>query len=110
MSLRKSPTLTPKFLAANRSNAAKSTGPRTARGKAVSSLSRLKHGDRSPKLRALISCLRYNPYRLGELADQILTSQEKAHPIYGSLIRAWERQFGPGRAQAKAAKDDFPNV
>ena len=33
MSLRKSPTLTPALLEANRRNARKSTGPRTARGR-----------------------------------------------------------------------------
>jgi len=42
--LRKSPTLTPRFLEANRKNAQKSTGPRTREGKAVSALNALKHG------------------------------------------------------------------
>ena len=40
----KSPTRTAAFLAANRRNALKSTGPRTARGKARSCLNNLKHG------------------------------------------------------------------
>ena len=44
MSLRKSPTLTPALLAANRRNAKKSTGPRTARGKAWSRLNSLRDG------------------------------------------------------------------
>jgi len=42
--LRKSPTRTEKFLAANRRNALRSTGPRTARGKAWSCLNNFKHG------------------------------------------------------------------
>ena len=42
--LRKSPTRTEAFLAANRRNSQKSTGPRTPQGKARASLSRLKHG------------------------------------------------------------------
>jgi hypothetical protein len=42
--LRKSPTRTEAFLAANRRNALKSTGPRTARGKAWSCMNNLKHG------------------------------------------------------------------
>jgi hypothetical protein len=47
MCLRKSPTRTPALLAANRANAAKSTGPRTARGKRVSAWNKLRHGFRS---------------------------------------------------------------
>jgi hypothetical protein len=48
VSLRKSPTRTPAFLAANRANAKKSTGPRTPEGKARVALSQLRHGGRSP--------------------------------------------------------------
>jgi len=44
MPLRKPPTRTPEFLAANRRNAKKSTGPRTSEGKAVAALNALKHG------------------------------------------------------------------
>ena len=44
MSLRKPPVLTPKLLAANASNATKSTGPRTPRGKAFSKLNGWKGG------------------------------------------------------------------
>jgi hypothetical protein len=44
MSLCKSPARTPAFLAANRRNAQKCTGPRTPQGKARSSLNALKHG------------------------------------------------------------------
>jgi len=42
--LRQSPTRTPAFLAANRHNSQKCTGPRTPAGKARSSLNALKHG------------------------------------------------------------------
>jgi len=48
MSLRKSPRLTPALLAANRRNAQKSRGPRTAGGKARARLNRLRHGRWSP--------------------------------------------------------------
>jgi len=44
MCLRKSPTRTPAFLAANRANAARSTGPRTAQGKRSSAWNALRHG------------------------------------------------------------------
>ena len=47
MCLRKSPTRTPAFLAANRANAARSTGPRTAQGKRTSAWNALRHGYRS---------------------------------------------------------------
>ncbi len=50
MPLRKSPTRTPAMLAANRANALKSTGPRTARGKAQVALNRLKHGGYAVRL------------------------------------------------------------
>ena len=44
MSLRKSPQLTPALLAAARSNAQHSTGPRSAAAKQNSRLNALKHG------------------------------------------------------------------
>jgi hypothetical protein len=44
MLLRRSPMLTPRSLAARRTNALKSTGPRTPCGKARVSLNALKHG------------------------------------------------------------------
>ena len=44
MSLRKSPRITPALLAANRRNAQRSTGPRTAAGKQNSKFNSLKHG------------------------------------------------------------------
>jgi hypothetical protein len=48
--LRKSPTRTKAFLAANRRNALKCTGPRTPEGKARSSLNNLKHGRYAKRL------------------------------------------------------------
>ncbi|HUI42700.1 MAG TPA: hypothetical protein VL523_12100 [Terriglobia bacterium] len=54
MPLRRSSTLTPASLAARRANALKSTGPRSARGKACVSFNALKHGRyaaRAPLLR-----------------------------------------------------------
>jgi len=48
--LRKSPTRTEAFLAGNRRNALKSTGPRTARGKSRSCMDNLKHGRYAKRL------------------------------------------------------------
>jgi hypothetical protein len=53
MSLLKPRIMTPARLAANRCNALKSTGPRTARGKAQSCLNRLKTGGRYKKQKHL---------------------------------------------------------
>ena len=47
MSLLRKRIVTPRMLAANRLNAQKSTGPRTAAGKARSRMNALKHGERS---------------------------------------------------------------
>jgi len=48
MSLCKRPTMTPKRLAANAANAKKSTGPRTLRGKIISSWLNGRKGGRPP--------------------------------------------------------------
>lgn len=56
--LRQSPRLTPASLAARRANALKSTGPRTDRGKAWSSLNALRHGRRAQDLLAKIARMR----------------------------------------------------
>ena len=83
MSLRKSPTLTPALLAANRRNARKSTGPRTRRGKAWSQLNRLKEGWRSREytdfLKALIDA---PPGRVGAVASAMLEAKEVVHPRF----------------------------
>ena len=47
LSLRKRPIVSEAMLAANRANARKSTGPRSAEGKARSRLNGFKHGQRS---------------------------------------------------------------
>ena len=54
MSLRKSPTLTPALLASNRRNAKKSTGSRTAWGKAWSRLNRILDGWQWPECSNLV--------------------------------------------------------
>ena len=63
MSLRKLPCLTPASLAARRTSALKSTGPRTERGKARVALNALKHGQRAVGLREQLARA---GYRKGE--------------------------------------------
>ncbi len=60
MSLRKSPTLTPKMLAANRRNARRSTGPATAGGRWNVSQNALQHGHSARSLRRSMLALREN--------------------------------------------------
>ena len=87
MSLRKSPTLTPARLAANRRNAQKSTGPRTARGKAWSRMNGLRTGSRSPAYWALWrALLEAPPGAIDRVADEVLTPEQASHPLFGSLV------------------------
>ena len=82
MSLRQSPTLTPALLAANRRNARKSTGPRTARGKAQARMNALRRGDRSRLRRGLlVSLLNAPPGGVARLAHALLTPEMSLCPL-----------------------------
>jgi hypothetical protein len=86
MSLRKSPILTPALLASNRRNAKKSTGPRTARGKAWSRLNHLRHGTRSPEYIKFLEALLDAPAgRVGVTAQALLSSKPVLHPLFVEL-------------------------
>jgi len=81
MPLRKPPTRTPEFLAANRRNAKKSTGPRTQEGKAVAALNALKHGAYALQLPEILrsaghqgSAALYHRVR-GEITDTFAAGQ-----------------------------------
>ena len=87
MPLRKSPILTPALLAANRSNAQKSTGPSTRRGKAQSCLNRLKTGQRPGVYRGLwLGLLHARPGAVGRMADALLTRERAAHPLFAEVV------------------------
>ena len=119
MSLRKSSTLTPARLAANRRNALKSTGPRTAAGKAWSRLKGLRHGSRSLAyqkfLRALLDAA---PGGIERLARTALTPEQAAHPLFARTVDSSRRveleicrDFRRGRLELesrrrKSAKSD----
>ena len=82
MSIRRSPRLTPRSLAARRANALKSTGPRTPCGKARVSLNALKHGRsaaRAPRFRERLLRAGY-PYK---------------KPSTETCARVWPRLSGP---------------
>src|ERR1700692_2816023 len=104
MSLRKSPTLTTRFLAANRSNAAQSTGPRTRRGKAFSSLNRMKNGTRSRAYRRFFYWLIEFPSAIDRLADALLTPEQRSNQVFADLLATWPR-FGRGSSGRKNGKN-----
>ena len=86
MSLRKSPTRTPALLAANRRNAQKSTGPRTARGKAWSCRNHLQTGGDSPEYKNfLYTLMNAPPGRVGLMAEALLRAQKVRHPLFVQL-------------------------
>ena len=86
MSLRKSPTLTPALLDSNRRNAKKSTGPKTARGKAWSRLNHLRNGARSLEyINFVEALLDAPPGRMGVTAQALLASKQALHPMFREI-------------------------
>lgn len=96
MPLRKSPERTPAFLAAHRANVRKSTGPRTAEGKARVRLNALKHGGRSALFVEFTRTLRLPPRLLRSLCTKTRLPFERIGPLQMSLLRWWlAREWGP---------------
>jgi len=91
MALRKSP-MTPARLEANRRNAKKSTGPRTARGKSQSRLNGLRRGGRSRLYNDLLLALsNAPPGAVGKTAQAVLTPAQAAHPLFAELVEIFRR-------------------
>ena len=87
MSLRKSPTLTPARLEANRNNARKSTGPRTRRGKAQSRMNGLRTGLHSDFYRGLVEALvDAPPFSVDKTASAFLTPEQARHPLAIEMV------------------------
>jgi len=87
MSLGKSPTLTPARLEANRRNAQKSTGPRTARGKAQSRMNSLRTGTRSAlHENFFLLLLDAPPCSVDRVARAILTPEQAAHRLLAQTV------------------------
>lgn len=78
VSLRKRPTVSEAMLAANRANARKSTGPRTAEGKARSRMNRFKHGGRSRLHRQLLSAVWSDHYFALQHMDLLFALRQSA--------------------------------
>jgi epoxyqueuosine reductase QueG len=98
MSLRKSPTRTPALLEANRRNARKSTGPRTARGKTQTGMNAWRNGGRSRLRRHLwVTLLNAPPGRVEAWAKALMTTEMNLNPhmreVAEIIIQA-ERETG----------------
>ncbi len=81
MSLRKSPTLTPARIEANRRNAKKSTGPRTAQGKSQSRMNGLSTGLHSSFYYDFVMAMvEAPPNSVDKTAAAVLTPEQARHP------------------------------
>jgi hypothetical protein len=111
MSLRKSPKLTAALLAANRQNAQKSTGPRTARGKTRARLNGLRHGRRSPLFVSFRSALWENPpNKSRSVSERLLRLEEARHPLFAYYIRESGRVRTRNLGYALTAKRKLKQV
>jgi hypothetical protein len=88
MSLRKSPELTPRLLAAARNNAQRSPGPRSAAGKQNSKMNALKHGERAQPENhyQVMRALGEDPEEFDNLKQELMTA-------YGPGDALWETQI-----------------
>ena len=85
MSLRKPYVMSPARIAANRRNARKSTGPRSARGKAQS---RLRNGGRSRLYQDFMwKLMDAPPAGVARRARAVMTPELAAHPRFRELAR-----------------------
>jgi len=88
MSLRKSPRLTTRLLAANRQNAQNSTGPRTSAGKERSRWNALKHGryTASDATRESMLALGEDPEGFERLYQELLSAYEPADALWAKQV------------------------
>lgn len=117
MSLRKSPTLTPALLEACRRNAQKSTGPRTAPGKANMRMNALREGRRSRLWRRFADALFSAPPGAVEGSVRALLTPDLARcPLFTNLAevainaespqREWLRQLRAHLRRMRQRKKD----
>jgi hypothetical protein len=112
MSLRRSPRLTPALLAANRLNAQKSTGPRSARGRDRAALNSLKHGLRSPWFEEILLKTGESPEKFGQAVQGlfgILKPRNRPEAVraarYTKMVWAFRRRFARYRFQRTRRKE-----
>jgi hypothetical protein len=90
MALRKNP-MSPARLEANRRNAKKSTGPRTARGKSQSRLDGLRSGGRCLYGDLLLALADAPPCAVAKTARTVLTPARAAHPLFAQLVEIFRQ-------------------
>jgi hypothetical protein len=84
--------MTPARLEANRRNARKSTGPRSARGKSQSRMNSLRGGARSRLYHdLLLALLDAPPCAIAETARAALTPAQAAHPLFAELVETFRQ-------------------
>lgn len=96
--------MTDRKRAANRANAAKSTGPRTEQGKRRSSLNSLKHGLHARSFREAMEALGEDPREYDRLHRDFIVSFDPATPFEAALVEdlamLWWRKARAERGQA----------
>lgn len=83
---RRHKTVTPKQLAANRANATKSTGPKSAQGKTVSKLNALKHGILSQQVLVRGANLKESRNELMKLQQRFWDEWQPVGPVEELLV------------------------
>jgi len=104
MNIEPRPTLSHRRIAANRRNALKSTGPRTADGKRRSSLNALKQGLGAESFHEVMRSLGENPREFEQLHQDLIGSCQPANALEAKLVedlaRLWWKKARAERAQA----------
>jgi len=103
MSLRRSPVLTPRALAAWRANALKSTGPRTPEGKARVRFNALRFGGRSARMASYYyRRFGWNPREMPALFRACPAADEQLNPLQKVLVGNWlVTECGPHSPEVK---------
>src|SRR5215831_4052721 len=94
--------LSPKELAARRGNARKSTGPRTAEGKARVSLNRLLHGGRSAHFKAFLRQIGANERAFFAVCKSARLPGEPVGIVQAAVVNLWLKSPRSGGFPRKA--------
>ena len=95
MLLRKPPTITRALVEANRRNATRSTGPKSAAGKARARLNSLRHARRSKEYFSFVNALiMAPPYAVLRAPKSFLTPAQADHQAFVNFFHAcWEAEM-----------------